>query len=286
MNEAFHIVKKTLGHQLLRAPEVRVPEWQSLDVSDKPMGITHELENVVFTCPIPEDEAEAVIEVQPNIPWAEEHFLERVSGKPYNPPPSAANWPFAQKGHEDHTKGELFSHTYPERMWPKWINLPDVYREQLPKREEQIRGRVAGPMKGIRFEYGDLGDVVKQLANSPMTRQAYLPIWFPEDTGAVHGERVPCSLGYHFRIRQERLHVTYFIRSVDFIRHFPDDVYMAMRLGQWVRDAFNEEMGPPVDPTFPEDDQLKMGDLTMHMVSLHIFGGDMPKMRREYGGTN
>lgn len=274
---SFPEARRALGQALLEAPEVKVPEWQSLDVSDKPMGITHELESVVIQCPVPEDLDD--LEIDPgwgvNLPWAEEHFLERVSGTPYNPPPSAANWPYAQKGHEDHTKGEKFSHTYPERMWPKYADY-----ERMMK----------WPRAGIRFNYGDLGDVVRQLHNSPMTRQAYLPIWFPEDTGVVHGERVPCSLGYHFRIRRGRLCTTYFIRSVDFIRHFPDDVYMAMRLGQWVRDQLipdNDDRGPTkASLEFLEWsglDTLMMGNLTMHMVSLHVFGGDMPKMRREYG---
>lgn len=261
--QTFDLIKRFFGVRLLEAPVVRVPEWQSLDVSDKPMGETIEIQNAIFTCEIPESEADAVIEVEPNIPWAEEHFLERVSGIPLNPPPSHVNWPFAQAGHKDHTTDEKFSHTYPERMWPKEAGY-----------------NIKGEVNGIRFTCGDLADVVKQLAGSPQTRQAYLPIWFPEDTGAVHGERVPCSLGYHFLIREGRVHVTYFIRSCDFLRHFPDDVYMAMRLGQWVRDqvdAIHErELGEGCG-------SYGMGELTMHMVSLHVFGGDMSKMRREYG---
>ena len=31
------------------------------------------------------------------------------------------------------------------------------------------------------------GDVIDLLEREPFTRQAYLPIWFPEDTGAFHG---------------------------------------------------------------------------------------------------
>jgi thymidylate synthase len=287
---SFAAVKRYFGGELLEAPVVRVPEWQSLDVSDKPMGETIELQNAVFTCNIPETQPDAVIDVEPNIPWAEEHFLERVSGIPYNPPPSAANWPFAQKGHEEHTKDRKFSHTYPERMWPKaagkygptfGIREEDVVdRNMVEKSFVKVGDRWFPPHEGIRFKLGDLGDVVKQLAGSPQTRQAYLPIWFPEDTGAVHGERVPCSLGYHFLVREGRVHVTYFIRSCDFLRHFPDDVYMAMRLAQWVRDEvdilYEREHGEGCG-------SYGMGTLTMHMVSLHVFGGDMPKMRREYG---
>lgn len=268
---------------LLEAPEVRVPEWQSLDVTDKPMGITHELQNTIIQVPIPEDQADAVIEVEPNIPWAEEHFEERVSGIPHNPPPSHVNWPFAQAVNADHMTDEKFSHTYPERMWPKNANRREPPEGAKYKRMIQER-------MGIRFGYGDLADVVKQLAKTPETRQAFLPIWFPEDTGAVHGERVPCTLGYHFLIRDGRLNVTYFIRSCDFVRHFADDVYMAMRLGQWVKGRLVGNQGivgvsenaeyPPLNPHCG----LMMGTLTMHMVSLHVFGADIPKLRREDGG--
>lgn len=260
---SFNQITLMLGRYLLRAPEVKVPEWQSLDVADKPMGITHELENVTLEIPIPEHRDVAAFETKCNEPWAEKHFLERVSGFPLNPPPSANEWPFTREKHEDHTENNIFSHTYPERFWPKHAN-------RYPK------DRPIGGIKGIRFSYGDLTDVVNQLRRSPMTRQAFLPVWFPEDTGAVHGERVPCSLGYQFLIRQGRLNVTYFIRSCDFLRHFPDDVYMAMRLGQWMRSRLEEGK-------YSEVCSYEMGTLMMHITSLHIFGGDMPMMEKKYG---
>jgi len=110
--------------------------------------------------------------------------------------------------------------------------------------------------------------VAQLLHDDPATRQAYLPIWFPEDTGAVEGQRVPCSLGYHFMIRRGKLHITYLIRAVDFMRHFRDDVYMAMRLAQWMVVAANVPM------------RLSVGNLTMHTMSMHCFEGDLPALGR------
>lgn len=266
--DVFTRVKRQLGRDLLiRGNSVRVPEWQALDVSGKPQEDTLELSNVYFYVSMPTTVEEVAGEVQPNLPWAEEHFQERVSGTPHNPPPSAKNWPHAQKGHEDHVNVKRaepgqFSHTYPERFWAKkagnWIKANPHTNAHA----------------GIRYLYGDLEDVVKQLKRSPYTRQAYLPVWFPEDTGAVHGERVPCTLGYHFLIRDDELHLTYFIRSVDFLRHFSDDVYMAMRLAQWmVAKLFSGENSQP----------YALGTFTMHIVSLHAFKADLPKLEREYG---
>src|SRR3546814_17811567 len=75
---------------------------------------------------------------------------------------------------------------------------------------------------------------------SPYTRQAYLPVWFPEDTGSASGQRVPCTLGYQFLIREtpagKVLHIIYNMRSCDFMRHLADDIYMTIRLAQWMPD--------------------------------------------------
>lgn len=237
--------------------------WQGQDVSGNQSMVPIELQNVNFEMNMAENIGGAQKFIQPNLPWAEDHFLERVGGKPLNPPPSAKTWPFAQAGHAEHTN-ELgqFSHTYPERFWPAHaahpMSLCNVAERGLPEAEFCDYS----PRFGIRYYYGDLNDVARMLHEDPATRQAYLPIWFPEDTGATMGQRVPCSLGYHFMIRRGRLNVTYMIRAVDFMRHFRDDVYMAVRLGQWMTQCAN----------VPD---LRIGTLTMHVMSLHCFAGDM-----------
>lgn len=236
------------------ANPVNVGRWQSQDVSHRPEMVTKELQHVSFDMKIPEHIEELQTLVEPNLPWAEDHFLERVSGAPLNPPPSNEWWPFAQRSNAEHKMGEKFSHTYPERIWPKHANLGE------PVADWDVH-------TGIRFEYGDLQDVVDLLNREPYTRQAYLPIWFPEDTGVVHGERVPCTLGYHFMMRYGRLDITYYMRSCDFVRHFSDDVYMAARLCQWVAERITAM------PVFP-------GHLLMHISSLHIFQGDVPRLQR------
>jgi hypothetical protein len=240
----FEWTYEQLRTELLTAPCVEMGEWQAQRMSMR----TYEIENVGFTIGIPPALSTLQAEISPNLPWAEDHFQERVSGWPLNPPPSEAWWPHAVKGNSEHKSGELFSHTYPERFWPKWAG--------------DHGGTGEPPNRGIRFKYGDLGDLVEQLRKSPTTRQAYLPVWFPEDTGAVHGERVPCTLGYHFLLRKDHLNITYFIRSCDLIRHFRDDVYMACRLCQWVAHRIGKSPGT----------------LTMHIVSLHIFEPDRIRM--------
>lgn len=142
----------------------------------------------------------------------------------------------------------IYDHNYMERFWPK------------------LAGNASQPHQGIRFSYGDLADVVAQLKREPLTRQAFLPIFHPEDTGATAGQRVPCTLGYHFIVREGKLNVVYYLRSCEIYRHFKNDVYMAMRLAQWVE----EESGL----------DLEMGTLTMHITSLHGFVGDTPHIEK------
>ena len=153
---------------------VKTERWQGIPSPDDMFELLgHSLRFV-----IPETEDVLIEEVRPNLPWAKEHFEERVSGEPLNPPPSHIRWPFAQKSNEQFGGNEKFSHTYPERIWPKFAS--DSSNEIT---------------EGIRYDYGDFNDVVDLMVREPFTRQAFLPIWFPEDTGSVHGERVPCFTG-------------------------------------------------------------------------------------------
>lgn len=269
----FESLFKYFQTSLIEAPLVATGEWQSQDISDKPMLATHELTNVSFDMAIPNDPAQLAELTGAHLPWAEDHFQERVGGEPLNPSPSEEWWPFAQKVNREHKseEGGMFSHTYPERMWPKYAG--DGGPIGLEKQE--LRDN---PLRGIRFEYGDLQDVVDQLTRGPMTRQAFLPIWFPEDTGAVHRKRVPCTLGYHFLIRDGKLQITYYMRSCDLIRHFQDDVYMAGRLAQWMVAELNETATGKGETL-----RLGVGTLIMHIVSLHCFAGDMPMMKYRAG---
>jgi thymidylate synthase len=138
-----------------------------------------------------------------------------------------------------------FTHTYQERFWPK--DLLNV---------------------GIRWGPGDLDDVVGLLSSSPLTRQAYLPIFFPEDTGAVHGGRIPCTLGYYFLVRDRLLHLWYEIRSCDAVRHFRDDLYLAARLQLWVLERLQE-----IAPEYWRS--VQPGTFHFHAYSFHVHHGDL-----------
>lgn len=274
MKESFMASYRRMSLDLLSEPPFNAGQWQGMDVSKSRAHWTHEMEDV--TCVrdnIPISLGSLMSEIPADLPWAEEHFLERVSGMPLNPAPSHVRWPYAVRGNGDHTDAGVFDHTYPERFWPVMANVG----ETAPNGRQ-----IFVPHMGIRFAYGDLMDVVDLLQTHRLTRQAYLPVWFPEDTGGSNrekGRRVPCTLGYHFMVRDGRLSVRYFIRSCDLYRHFINDVYMACRLAQWICDTINErEEQKPDDEPIPES--LYPGKLIMHISSLHLFVGDVDKLKK------
>lgn len=281
ISNPFKNVFAEMQNQLLETEPVNVGEWQSQKIE----ALMLELRNVSISIPLPQT-AQALVEMTgAHLPWAEDHFLERVSGEPLNPSPSEAWWPFARKkanttNAEHKSEGEAFSHTYPERMWPKYANIDWVVVNEAPGYSSQMMPEDIN--RGIRFEYGDLDDVVDQLIRTPFTRQAFLPIWFPEDTGAVHGKRVPCTLGYHFAIRQGKLDITYYMRSTDLLRHFQDDIYLAGRLAQWVADKVTYGLGAEGSPG-----AIGVGELIFHTANLHIFEADrgMIEYRKSQGNN-
>lgn len=169
-------------------------------------------------------------------PWAEIHFGERVSGEPLNPPPSHTMW--LTKTEEYLADDAKFDHTYPERMWPKTLG-----------------------MTGVRFDIGDLQDVVEVLKNDPNTRQAVMPMFSYEDiTAAKLGKRVPCSIAWNFMIRDGKMHCTYPLRSCDAVRHLHNDIYFANMLVLWIINQLPYDVVP--------------GTLQMPIMSLHCFEND------------
>ncbi len=242
--QAFSILHTSGVASEIQSPYMECKNmWQSVEVDDPMLEVC----NMFFDIKMPENKEELIKGCRPDLPWAEDHFQERVGGKPLNPGDQYYNWPYYDHSQDDgrfregHFKGQ-FSHSYMERYWP-------------PR-----------DLKGIRYNYGDLYHLVQRLNKNPLTRQAYFAVWYPEDQ-VERGERVPCSLGYHFLIRQNKINVTYHIRSCDIRRHFHNDIYLTMRLAQWVRDKLKTH--------------FEMGNLYMWIGSLHCFSTEKSMLLKE-----
>jgi hypothetical protein len=189
LDKAIRNLRQELYHF---GKEISTPNWQGMENPPEFLEVL----NVCFEAQIPNTVEEITAQCKPFLPWAEEHFDERVSGLPLNPPPSHARW---LRDTEKSMKNGKFSHSYPERM------------------------------------HENLFILVELLKKDPMTRQAYLPIWSLEDGRlALLNERVPCTFGWHWIFRDSLLHCFYPMRSCDAIRHFHNDVYFASRLTLWL----------------------------------------------------
>lgn len=175
-------------------------------------------------------------ETRADLPWAEEHFQERISGVASNPGEQYKNWPYWKPDPKFMQDGK-FSHTYQERFWPDT------------------------GFDGVRCNAGNYADVAHRLAKDNTTRQAFLSIWHPVDQ-ANNGVRVPCTIGYWFKVRDGRLDITYLIRSCDARRHLRNDVYMAQRLAMDVL-------------SYEGMQDIKLGIMSMWIGSLHCFESDL-----------
>lgn len=241
MKDAIHTVR----YSLTNAKTVNSAMWQGKEVG---MDFL-ELLNVSISAKMKPTIQGAVEQCNPDLPWADQHFEERVCGKPLNPPPSHVNWKAGTEKYltEDQEK---FSHSYPERMWSKGLHT------------------------GIRYNIADLNTLVDVLVKDPGTRQAYLPMFFPEDLSAsLISERVPCTLGWHFMIRDNYVHCHYPMRSCDAVRHLHNDVYLANRLVLWVIERMQDS----------GIQGLKPGELFMNVTSMHCFANDMYTLKKMTG---
>jgi hypothetical protein len=247
--------------------DVNPGRWQGVPTVGKPDLVTRELLNLTLEVPTDERLDLLADQIQPNLPWADDHFEERVGGIPSNPGEEYKNWPWWQGQEAAAMVGGVtvepdlvFTHTYQERFWPKKANMG---------KRPHAHNRV--PIWGIRYQFGDLNDILDLLWREPQTRQATFPIFFPEDTGAVHRGRIPCTLHYHFMRRNNMLHMWYAIRSCDYVRHFRDDLYLAVRLLHWVLD---ELQTAELAHSAINWEGVKPGHLFFTAYSFHMHHGD------------
>lgn len=274
-------IYEIMQDMVTRAQRVERGTWQGVDVSQKPEMAAYELHYVDVNVRIGDDLARLRQHIRPNLPWADDHFAERVGGMPLNPGKEWANWPWGKSADrfrlDPHEIGDvggeaIFNHTYMQRYWPKYAGwYPGGIVPEFRAHEQAQRGFAN---HGIYFTYGDLGDVVTELAQDPTTRQAILPIFFPEDTGYRSSAKLPglgrkpCSIFYHWQWRHEgELDIVYYLRSCDLIRHFRDDIYLTVRLNLWMLEQLRLRV-----PSFWN--KVKPGRLIMLIGNLHCFVND------------
>lgn len=263
--------------ELKNAPIVAPDFWQGVSVKGKIDMQTREILNHTSSIWLDVFPHEDVIEglqamFSPDLPWCDDHFEERVCGWPINPGVEWANWRLGAGADKFRDGNGMFNHNYMERIWPKFAGHfgPMKTAEEAEEYDQRCRETQSEPPPtyringGIRKPYGDLNDLVWLLRTNPLARQAFLPMFFPEDTGST--DRTPCTLGWHFIRRNDKLHMVYYLRSCDAVNHWRNDLYMAARLLHWVLDKLRS-----LDPD--NWTRVTMGTLTTHITSLHAFRG-------------
>lgn len=275
----------TIGEAIAFTRELLKTYGESI-VTESWQGIKHERRmfeycNVYWGAQMPNDLKTLVRQVGPSLPWADLHFEERILGQPLNPGESYKTWPgykdvkfndenFRHIADDINKKQTKFSHTYMERYWPKYAGEAESERIKQNLSQSVIE-EMFGVELGIRYHWGDLMDVVNLLKKEPYTRQAYLPVWFPEDTGVLHGGRVPCTLGYHFIMRNNRLNIHYTIRACDWLRHFRNDIYLTVRLAMWVLHQLQPKLNAGEVLYNNSWLEASLGIITFDCISLHVF---------------
>jgi len=273
-----------LAYEKMMTSSTRVMRgrWQGVDVSRKPDMSVHEINHYTMRVPMSSTDLDYYRrQINPNLPWADDHFLERVGGNPLNPGVEWRNWPWGRsadkfrldpKPLDDPSEEPVFDHTYAQRYWPKWAG-------KFPQGILSADCDLLPVRRGIYFDYGDLDDVVTELYKDPTTRQAILPVFFPEDTGYRPGRRKPCSLMYHFILQPNEmsLDIVYYLRSCDLVHHMRDDIYLTVRLLLWMLEQLRE-----ADKFW---DDVRPGEFVMHISNLHCFVNQYNELKNEPAPT-
>ena len=210
---------------------VKPKSYQNKIIEGKDEFITKEIQDYVYTLTtlFRNDILFAFSEGDATKEWADNEFLERIDPKFINP-------------------GEAYK--LRPQIWTQFLNSENEFDYCYADR--------------INYKM-NLDKIITELNRNPDTRQAWLPIFFPDDVKNMGGHaRIPCSLGYFFSIRGHELHLTYIQRSADAVTHLGNDIYLAWRMMEYVARRTG----------------YKRGYLKHHIFSLHAYKKDWAKLDR------
>lgn len=219
--ETFEEIKRDLAEMGIW---VRPKTMQDKVIEGNSDYETTELQNYCYTI------LDAKSSDIPNVsqPWADAEFKERIT-KPVN--------------------GEF-------------INPGEAYKLREDVWDEFLHnGKLGYTYNELLWNNNQFEKVVERLKQDPDSRQLWISLWDPNrDVDLLGGiSRVPCSLGYCFQVREGKLNMHYVMRSCDFSTHFANDVYLAIKLLEYV----SELTGYPV------------GSFTHTIFSLHVYRKDL-----------
>jgi thymidylate synthase len=199
--------------------------YTSASVQDKVGEFeTVELYGYAFKILEPEDAYELIQELDLNTIWAQEEWANRIHGRLHEWNPGWA-YRYNEDFWEQFLRDGRFSYTYAERIQPQ------------------------------------LQDIIHELTERPNTRQAVITVydWHQDIRNFGGRDRIPCSMHYQFLRREDKLHCIYAMRSCDFVKFLPYDLFFTTELV----DHIAGELG------------IDRGYLTYLSGSLHAFEKDL-----------
>lgn len=223
-DEAFEEIKRDLAEMGIW---VRPKTMQDKVIEGNPEYETTELQNYCYTI------LNAKSKDIPNVsqPWADAEFIERITkpinGKFINP-------------------GEAYK--LRENVWGEFLH----------------NGKLGYTYNELIWNNNQFEKIINRLKEDPDSRQLWISLWDPErDPDLLGGiSRVPCSLGYGFQVREGKLNMHYVMRSCDFSTHFANDVYLAIKLLEYVAEITGYEVG----------------NFTHTIFSLHVYRKDLKEV--------
>lgn len=218
-NEAYEEIKRDLAEMGIN---VYPKTMQDKYVEGNEDYATKELQNYCYTILNVKSEDVKPSSIQP---WADAEFEERIN--PYGNVNPGTAYKLREEIWNEYMHDGKFAYSYNERF----------------------------------FRNRQLDKIISRLQEDHDSRQLWLSVWdCNEDVDKLGGiSRVPCSLGYNFQFREGKLNIHYVMRSCDFNTHFPNDVYLAIRLLEYVAERCN----------------MEVGNFTHTMFSLHVYKKDV-----------
>lgn len=134
-------------------------------------------------------------------------------------------------------------------------------------------GRTIDGSYGNRIHTNEqLGMLIELLKKNPQTRRAALSIYMgPVDLAGGGGKNTPCTLGFHFLVRNGRLNMKVMMRSNDILLGFTNDIFTFTFLHEYV----SVQTGIP------------MGDYIHYASSFHLYESDLERLSEaRYDGYN
>lgn len=219
--ETFEEIKRDLAEMGLW---VHPKTMQDKNIEGNPDYETIELQNYCYTIL----DAKSIDIPNVSQPWADAEFKERITkpidGQFINP-------------------GEAYK--LREDVWNEFLH----------------NGKLGYTYNELLWNNNQFEKIVDRLKEDPDSRQLWISLWDPNRDADLLGgiSRVPCSLGYCFQVREGKLNMHYVMRSCDFSTHFANDVYLAIKLLEYVAELTGYEVG----------------SFTHTIFSLHVYRKDI-----------